>query len=96
MSINVQRRARRIEQLERSKAEYGERKLVNALAKEQATARQAAWAKWTFGLVKLSLPDDPEIEDWKAPEWLESYGEDCGPVQWEVVWTISYVGISSI
>jgi len=91
MSVNVQRRARRIEQLERSKADHAEQVRRHALAKEKAAARQATWAKWTFGLVSGHLPDDSEVGDWTAPDWLQDYGEDCGSVRWEVVWTISYV-----
>lgn len=89
MSVNVQRRARRIEQLERSKTDHAEQVRRHALAREKALARQAAWAKWTFGLIGDYLPDLGEVGAWKEPDWLEDYGQDCGSVRWEVVWTIS-------
>lgn len=91
LSVNVQRRARRIEQLERSEADYEKRIRLDAKRRAKEVKRRAKWAKWTLGLVDLGLSEDVEVEPWQAPDWELQYEEGCGPVKWEAVWTISYV-----
>ena len=91
LSVNVQRRARRIEQLERSKAVYEKRKRQEARKRAKEAKRRAKWAKWTLGLVKLVEPEEVQVGPWQAPDWQLDYEEGCGPVKWEAVWTISYV-----
>lgn len=91
LSVNVQRRARRIEQLERSKAAYEKQKRHDARKRAKEAKRRAKWAKWTFGLVDLVVPEETQLGPWQAPDWELEYEEGCGPVKWEAVWTISYV-----
>jgi hypothetical protein len=95
ISGNAERRARRIEQLERSKAEHEELQRRRRLARQREVERVQAWAKWTFGMSKLVIPEDIEVQPWEAPQWLDAYEEGCGSVKWEIVWTISSVYLQS-
>jgi len=89
ISGNSARRARRIEQLERSKAEYKEQIRLRALARQREVEKNQAWAKWTLGMSRVVLPEETEYPPWQEPQWLDNYEEGCGPVKWEIVWTIS-------
>ena len=91
LSVNVQRRARRIEHLERSRAEHEKRLRRDAKRRAKEIKRRAKWAKWTLGLVDIVLEDEIEVGPWTPPDWEAEYEEGCGPVKWEAVWTISYV-----
>jgi hypothetical protein len=44
ISGNAKRRARRIEQIERSKAEYEEQQRLRAMARQREVERKQAWA----------------------------------------------------
>lgn len=91
LSANVQRRAGRIEQLERSEEQH-EAGIQHRMAQRaKDIRRKERWAKWTLGAVQLDVQEDEAHEPWSAPGWLDEYPEDCGPVKWEVVWTISCV-----
>jgi hypothetical protein len=94
ISGNAKRRARRIEQIERSKAEYEEQQRLRAQARQREVERKQAWAKWTLGMSRMVLPEEIEYPPWQLPQWLDDYDEGCGPVKWEIVWTISSVSLS--
>jgi len=89
ISGNSACRARRIEQLERSKAEYEEQLRLRALARQKEVEKSQAWAKWTLGMSRMVLPEETDYPLWQEPQWSEQYEEGCGPVKWEIVWTIS-------
>ncbi|WVN86840.1 uncharacterized protein L203_102014 [Cryptococcus depauperatus CBS 7841] len=78
LSANVRKRAHRISQLEKSKAEFDERQ------KEKMQVRNKA-------LKKGYQVSGEEEEIWVKPDWLSSVPMECSDVRFDVVLTISNI-----
>jgi hypothetical protein len=97
LSENVRQRAWRIQQLEESKADWIRKRREREETAEKQRSRRERRQWWTWaevarppGMVETFDVEVLDDEEWEEPEW-DVGGKGCSDVQWDVVWTISYV-----
>jgi len=79
LSVNLKRRQKRIQQIERSKAEYEAEKVRRLRKGWYARTEQAEMEPWM----------QPEWEDIDGETTDSGEGDECGDVRFDIVWTIS-------
>lgn len=99
LSVNVRRRAHRVQQLEISKKEWeaekvaSERERRDAAEASRASRRLRRWAEVTRA--PTPMEDNPEpntfeiLDAWDIPPWEENINEGCADVSFEIVRTFS-------
>lgn len=103
LSRNVERRARRISQLERSEAVWNaaKRKAQEDWDGQERRRERRAWWGWaevarTPGTVESFQAERLHVGPWEVREWDDGEGESdvgegCSDAPWDIVWTISWV-----
>jgi hypothetical protein len=90
ISVNVNRRAYRIAQLEASRAEFMSRQADRTRARESAGEWMGRATGRNGRVQETEAGETVGEEVWERPAWVkDGHDEDCGVLKWDIVWTIS-------